>query len=123
VGVACAAQCAFAASALALLWLARAPEDVAYARDVLGPLLVLGASLPVAFVVLTQQAVADVPADDRGMASGIFETANHLFGGAVGVALYAMVIAAFGGYGPAFLVAALLAACGLGVARIAPASS
>ena len=86
----------------------------------LGPLLVLGASLPVAFVVLTQQAVADVPADDRGMASGIFETANHLFGGAVGVALYATVIAAAGGYGPAFLLAAVLAGCGVAVARIAP---
>jgi len=114
---------AFATSALALLWLARAPAEAVYARDVLGPLVVLGASLPLAFVVLTQQALSDVTEDERGMASGIFETANHLFGGAVGVALYAMVIAAFGGYGPAFLVAALLAACGLGVARIAPASS
>jgi MFS family permease len=114
---------AFATSALALLWLARAPADAVYARDVLGPLVVLGASLPIAFVVLTQQVLADVGPDERGMASGIFETANHLFGGAVGVALYATVIAAFGGYGAAFLVAAILAACGLGVARIAPATS
>jgi len=114
---------AFAASALALLWLARAPADAVYARDVLGPLIVLGASLPLAFVVLTQQAVADVPADDRGMASGIFETANHLFGGALGVAVYATVIAASGGYGAAFLVAAVLAACGLAVARITPGLS
>ena len=111
---------AFTASALALLWLARAPADAVYARDMLGPLIVLGASLPLAFVVLTQQAVADVPADDRGMASGMFETANHLFGGALGVAVYATVIAAAGGYGSAFLVAAALAACGLAVARIAP---
>jgi predicted MFS family arabinose efflux permease len=111
---------AFAASALALLWLARAPADAGYVRDVLGPLIVLGASLPLAFVVLTQQAVADVPADDRGMASGIFETANHLFGGAVGVAVYATVIAATGSYGAAFLVAAALSACGLAVARLAP---
>jgi len=111
---------AFAASALALLWLARAPDDAVYARDLLVPLVVLGGSLPVAFVVLTQQAVAEVPADDRGMASGIFETANHLFGGAVGVAIYATVIAATGGYGAAFLVAAALAACGMAVARIAP---
>ena len=113
---------AFAASALALLWLARAPSDAVYTRDVLGPLVVLGGSLPLAFVVLTQQAVSDVPADDRGMASGIFETANHLFGGAIGVALYATVIATAGGYGPAFLSAAALAACGLAVARIAPSA-
>jgi EmrB/QacA subfamily drug resistance transporter len=111
---------AFAASALALLWLARAPSDAIYARDLLGPLVILGASLPLAFIVLTQQAVADVPPDDRGMASGIFETSNHLFGGAVGVAVYATVIAAAGGYGPAFLVAAALSAGGLAVARIAP---
>jgi MFS family permease len=107
----------FVVSAVALLWLARTPEDASYARDVLGPLVILGGSLPIAFVVLTREAVADVEADDRGMASGIFETANHLFGGAVGVALYATVIAA-GGYGPAFAVAAALAACGLGVAAI-----
>jgi EmrB/QacA subfamily drug resistance transporter len=112
---------AFAASALALLWLARTPDDAAYARDLLVPLIVLGASLPLAFVVLTQQAIADVVPDERGMASGIFETANHLFGGAVGVALYATVIAASGGFGAAFAVAAALAACGVAVARIAPA--
>ena len=80
-------------------------------------------SLPLAFVVLTQLAVADVAADDRGMASGIFETANHLFGGAVGVALYATVIALTGGYGAAFVVAAALAGCGLAVAKNAPGTA
>src|SRR5918997_1914254 len=113
----------FAATALAMLWLALAPDDASYARDVLGPLVILGVSLPVAFVVLTQEAVAEVDPDDRGMASGIFETANHLFGGAVGVAVYATVIAAAGGYGAAFLVAAGLAVCGLGVAALARGAS
>jgi hypothetical protein len=65
-----------------------------YARDVFVPLVVLGASLPIAFVVLTQEAVAEVEPDERGLASGIFETANHLFGGAVGVVLYASVLTA-----------------------------
>jgi hypothetical protein len=37
------------------------------------PPLVLGASVSVAFVVLTQE-VADVEADERGLASDIFET-------------------------------------------------
>lgn len=54
----------------------------------------LGASLSIAFVVLTQEAVAEVEPDERGLASGIFETADHLFGGAVGVALYASVLTA-----------------------------
>jgi len=70
-------------------WLA-----ASYARDVFVPLVVLGASLSIAFVVLTQEAVAEVEPDERGLASGIFETADHLFGGAVGVALYASVLTA-----------------------------
>jgi MFS family permease len=102
----------FAATALALLWLARAPVPADYALDVLGPMVVLGASLCVAFVVLTHEAVADAGPDEKGLASGIFETANHLFGGAVGVALYATVLAATT-YGTAFAVAAALAAGGI----------
>jgi MFS family permease len=101
----------FAASALALLWLARAPVPATYALDVLGPLLVLGASLAVCFVVTTQLAVAEAAPDDKGLASGIFETANHLLGGAVGGAVEAAVLAATS-YGTAFLVAAGLAAAG-----------
>ena len=54
----------------------------------------LGASLSIAFVVPRQEAVAEVEPDERGLASGIFETANHLFGGAVGVVLYASVLTA-----------------------------
>jgi hypothetical protein len=113
----------FAASALALSWLARAPAPADYAADVLGPLLVLGASLSVAFVVLTHEAVRDVDADDRGVASGIFETANHLFGGGVGVAVYATVLTAAGsglhdpvGYRAGFLAATVLAALGVAAA-------
>lgn len=91
-----------------------------YARDVFVPLVVLGASLSIAFIVLTQDAVAEVEPDERGLASGIFETANHLFGGAVGVALYASVLTATSttasdadGYRAAFLAATGLALLGL----------
>jgi MFS family permease len=106
---------AFACTALGLLWLARAHEPASYVPDVMAPLVLLGASLSVAFVVLTQEAVAEVDADEKGMASGIFETANHLVGGAAGVALYAAVLHA-GGYRAAFLAAAALAALGVPVA-------
>jgi pyrroline-5-carboxylate reductase len=51
---------------------------------------------------------AVVSADEKGLASGIFESVNHLFGGAVGVALYATLVAA-SGYAAAFLAAAVLA--------------
>ncbi len=98
-----------------------------YIRDVLGPLLVLGASLSVAFVVLTQEAVAYVEADERGLASGIFETANHLFGGAVGVAVYATLLTATAtaghadGYRNAFLAGTCLAFAGLLAAHMSRA--
>jgi hypothetical protein len=46
--------------------------------------------------------------------------ANHLVRGRGRRAVYATVIAATGGYGTAFLVAAALAACGLAVVRLAP---
>jgi predicted MFS family arabinose efflux permease len=110
----------FAADALALGWLARAPEDAAYVPDVMAPLVVLGVSMCTTFMVATQQAVADVDADDKGLASGIFETANHLFGGAIGVALYATVIAAAGSYGAAFATAAGIAVLGVLPALRAP---
>jgi len=116
---------AFSLTALALLWLARAPVPADYIRDVLGPLIVLGASLSVAFVVLTQEAVADIDPDERGLASGIFETANHLFGGAVGVALYATLLTAghADGYRNAFLAGAALALAGLLPARMSRAQA
>jgi MFS family permease len=117
----------FTLTALALLWLARAPIPADYLRDILAPLIVLGASLSVAFVVLTQEAVADVDPDERGLASGIFETANHLFGGAVGVALYATLLTATAttgladGYRNAFLAGACLALSGLLAAHMSRA--
>jgi predicted MFS family arabinose efflux permease len=46
--------------------------------------------------------------DDKGLASGIFESANHLLGGAVGVAVYSVVLTSTQSYGAAFLAAALL---------------
>jgi hypothetical protein len=68
--------------------------------------------------------VVDVHDDEKGLASGIFETANHLLGGAVAVAISATAAAAVtvttataaspedtaAGYRAAFIVAAVLAA-------------
>jgi hypothetical protein len=101
----------FVASALALAWLARAPDPASYVIDFMAPLSVLGVSMCIVFMVTTRLAVADVADDEKGVASGIFETSNHLFGGAVGVALYAVVLTA-GGFTAAFGVAAGLAALG-----------
>jgi EmrB/QacA subfamily drug resistance transporter len=111
---------AFAVTTLALLWLARAPVPADYVTDVMAPLVVLGSSLSIAFVVLTQEAVAEIRAEDKGLAAGIFETANHLMGGAAGVAIYATVMAASAahagdasGFRAAFLTGAVMAAAGI----------
>jgi hypothetical protein len=113
----------FALTAIALLWLARAPAPASYWADVLPAMVMLGLSLSVGFVVLTQEAVAEVEPDEKGVASGIFETANHLFGGGVGVAVYATVLTAAGsglhdpvGYRAGFLAATVLAALGVAAA-------
>jgi MFS family permease len=108
----------FALSALGLLSLARTPTPATFWTDLLPPLVLLGASMSIAFVVLTHEAVAEVDPDDKGVASGIFETSNHLFGGAIGVALYATVLAA-SDYRAAFLTAAALAAVGVTLALLA----
>ncbi|HEY6708676.1 MAG TPA: hypothetical protein VJB61_13920, partial [Actinomycetota bacterium] len=69
--------------------------------DVLPALLVFGVSAAVGFVILTGQAVADVGPDERGVASGVFATANHPGGGAAAVALCATVTALVAGEGAA----------------------
>jgi EmrB/QacA subfamily drug resistance transporter len=103
----------FGLTTLSLFWLARAPVPAHYLTDVFPPLLVLGASLTVVFIVATNQAVSEVHDNEKGLASGIFETSNHLVGGAIGVAVYASIFSAFSpgptdsaGYRGAFLTAA-----------------
>ncbi|MBB4906096.1 MFS transporter [Actinophytocola algeriensis] len=103
----------FLLTAAALLWLARTPVPANYLTDLMAPLVILGVSLTLVFIITTHQAVADVHPDDKGIASGIYETANHLLGGAVGVAVYATIVATVAnetgdpnGYRAAFLASA-----------------
>ncbi|PSL51921.1 hypothetical protein B0I31_117124 [Saccharothrix carnea] len=107
----------FPATAASLLWLARTPVPAHYVLDLLLPLAVLGVSLTTVFIVTTHLAVADVAEGDKGLASGIFETANHLIGGAIGVAVYATVLTSISdgagdpdGFRGAFLAAVVLVA-------------
>jgi EmrB/QacA subfamily drug resistance transporter len=108
----------FTLTALSLLWLSRVPIPANYLTDVGPPLAVLGASLTAVFIVTTNQAVSEVGVDEKGMASGIFETSNHLLGGAIGVTVYAAVFSTFSGgprdsagYHAAFLAAVVLVVC------------
>lgn len=107
----------FALIVAALLWLARAPSPAAYLSDILAPLIVLGVAVPSIYIIAIHEAVADIDPDERGLASGVFETSNHVFGGAIGIAVYATVLAMTtdnahdaGGYRAAFLAAILLVA-------------
>jgi sugar phosphate permease len=117
----------FALTCLGLLWLARTPVPARYLLDLLPPLVLLGVSLTIAFVVLAHEAVSEVQDDEKGLASGVFETANHLLGGAIAIAIFATVAATVtsragdpgspqslaAGHRAAFITAAVLAALGI----------
>ncbi|WP_051820104.1 MFS transporter [Streptomyces flavochromogenes] len=81
---------ALLAEAGGLLWLARISADGSYAADVLGPILLIGLGLSVAFVQLTTLSVDGVPRTDAGLAGGLVNTTRQI-GGAVGLAVLTTV--------------------------------
>ncbi|MFF3842644.1 MFS transporter [Streptomyces sp. NPDC001930] len=81
---------ALLAEAGGLLWLARISADGSYATDVLGPSLLIGLGLSVAFVHLTALSVEGVPRTDAGLAGGLVNTTRQM-GGAIGLAVLATV--------------------------------
>ncbi len=101
-----------AVSAAGLSWLACADHYL----QMLPALIVLGVSLTVAFVFLTRTTISVVTPDERGLATGLFETSTHLGGNALAVAAYGAAME-LGGYGAAFWLAGGLAAAGLVVVR------
>ena len=124
--------------AAGLVWLSFAPTDASFALHLLGPSILIGAGLGAAFVGATQLAVHGVSDADAGLASGLVNTAQQV-GGAVGLGALATVAAAqtgalsaagaveadalTGGFGLAFLGAALLAALAaaiVGLVRVEP---
>ncbi|GAA2390179.1 MFS transporter [Nonomuraea africana] len=91
------------ALAAGLAWLSRTPADGAFLVDLLGPSLLIGAGLGVAFVRLTALASAGVPAADSGLAGGLVNATRQV-GGAVGLSFLTLL----NGYGAAFLACAAL---------------
>ncbi|MGW6918179.1 MFS transporter [Kitasatospora sp. NPDC054939] len=71
--------------AAGLLWLAGIRADGSYPVDILGPSILVGLGLGVAFVQLTALAVDGVPPQDSGVAGGLVNTTRQV-GGAVGLA-------------------------------------
>jgi MFS family permease len=105
-----------AAGAAALL--SRAPASASYATDLLPGLVLLGIGVGMVFVPVSVTAMAGVPAQHAGTASGFLMT-GHEIGAALGVAVISAVAATAGsltdaegvaaGFSRGFLAAAVIA--------------
>ncbi|MEO7982017.1 MAG: hypothetical protein ABI807_14140 [Sporichthyaceae bacterium] len=99
--------------------LSRVGSDARFATDLLPGLLVLGAGVGLVIVAVAVSAMAGIPAQHAGMASGVLMT-GHEVGAALGVAVLSAVATAAGnltdragvvdGFSAAFAAAAVLAA-------------
>ncbi|MFF4427781.1 MFS transporter [Streptomyces sp. NPDC001513] len=74
--------------AAGLLWLSRISADGSYLVDLLGPGILIGLGLSIAFVQLTALSVEGVPRQDAGLAGGLVNTSRQV-GGAIGLAVLA----------------------------------
>ncbi|MEU1471132.1 MFS transporter [Streptomyces sp. NPDC005761] len=72
--------------AAGLLWLARLPLDGAFLPDLLGPSVLIGAGLGLAFVPLTALGIERAEPRHAGIAGGLINTSRQV-GGALGLAI------------------------------------
>ncbi|MFJ4094613.1 MFS transporter [Kitasatospora sp. NPDC089913] len=86
VGSTATTTAALLTEALGLLWLSGIDADGGYVTDILGPSLLVGLGLGIAFVQLTALAVDGVPARQAGLAGGLVNTTRQV-GGAIGLAV------------------------------------
>jgi EmrB/QacA subfamily drug resistance transporter len=75
---------------VALLWFTQVSAGGSYTGDVLGPSILAGIGLGLAFVPVTIAAVSGVDAAEAGLASGLINTGQQI-GGALGLAILASV--------------------------------
>jgi EmrB/QacA subfamily drug resistance transporter len=101
-------------AAIGALMLSTTGADASYAADVLPGFLVLGAGVGPMFVAISVAAMADVPQQHAGLASGVMMT-GHEVGAAMGVALVTVVAGdlttragLISGYADAFVALAVL---------------
>jgi predicted MFS family arabinose efflux permease len=76
-----------------MAWLSRMTPATSYLTGVVGPMLLLGAGLGLAFVPLTTAALAGVRPEDSGAASSMVNVAQQV-GGALGLAILVTVFGA-----------------------------
>ncbi|WP_406306628.1 MFS transporter [Streptomyces sp. NBC_00885] len=88
IGASATVTAALLTEAAGLMWLSRISAHGSYLADLLGPSIVIGLGLSIAFVQLTALAVDGVPREDAGLAGGLVNTTRQV-GGAIGLAALA----------------------------------
>ncbi|MFF3723854.1 MFS transporter [Streptomyces erythrochromogenes] len=88
IGATATVVAALLTEAAGMLWLSRMTAEGTYLVDILGPSVLVGLGLSVAFVQLTALAVDEVPRQDTGLAGGLVNTTRQV-GGAIGLAALA----------------------------------
>jgi len=78
--------------AVASLWLTQVSADGSWAGDVLGPSVLAALGMGLSFVPVTIAAVAGVPPERAGLASGLVNTSRQM-GGALGLAVLTSIAA------------------------------
>lgn len=73
-----------------LLWFTQIPVDGTYIANLFGPFLLIGVGLGFSFVPVSIAALAGVPPQEAGLASGLINTSQQI-GGALGVAILTTV--------------------------------
>lgn len=92
IGVRAMAATGLAIAAVAEVWLVALPADATYWTDLLLPFIPMSIGIGLAFVALTMLATSGVKAEEAGLASGVYNTAQQV-GGALGLAVIASVAA------------------------------
>ncbi len=80
-------------AAAGMAWLGRITVEATYAQDVLGPIIVLGLGMGLAFSPAVATATSGLQASDAGVASAMVSTSQQI-GGAVGTAALSTIFAA-----------------------------
>jgi predicted MFS family arabinose efflux permease len=115
IGVRAMAAIGLAIAAAGEIWLVALPADANYWTDLFLPFIPMSVGIGLAFVALTMLATAGVSAEEAGLASGVYNTAQQV-GGALGLAIVASVAAGadseMGGYHIAFGASGIMLAAG-----------
>ncbi|TQK50086.1 EmrB/QacA subfamily drug resistance transporter [Streptomyces sp. SLBN-118] len=88
IGARATVTAALLTEAAGLMWLSQITAHGGYLARFLGPSILIGTGLSIAFVQLTALAVDGVPREDAGLAGGLVNTTRQV-GGAVGLAALA----------------------------------